>query len=110
MTTTHSDLTDNQAIPKRATMATQYFEEEYNLNGQEQWYSNKASRNKAWHQWLGFIVITAGAATSLVQFWAPSPPDVPAHWVTTITAVLGAIVVLAKGTERIWNFDDTWAT
>lgn len=27
-----------------------------------------------------------------------------------ITAVLGTIVILAKGIERIWNFDDNWGT
>ncbi len=109
MTTENNVSRDNQNIPNRATMAKQYFEEKYNLDGQERWYSSKASRNKAWHQWLGFIVIAAGAGTSLFQIWAPSPPDAPVHWVTILTAVLGAIVVLAKGIERIWNFDDTWA-
>ena len=109
MPTENSVSRDNQNIPNRVAMAKQYFEEKYNLGGQEQWYSNKASRNKGWHQWLGFIVIAAGAGTSLVQIWAPSPPDIPVHWVTILTAVLGVIVVLAKGIERIWNFDDTWA-
>ncbi len=109
MPTENSRSQENQKIPNRVAMAKQYFEEKYNLGGQEQWYSKKASRNKAWHQWLGFIVIAAGAGTSLVQIWAPAPPDTPVHWVTILTAVLGAIVVLAKGIERIWNFDDTWA-
>lgn len=110
MITNNNDSSDNKATPKRVAMAQQYFEERHNLDGQEQWYSQKASRNKAWHQRLGFIVIAAGTATSLVQIWAPSPPDVPVHWVTIVTAVLGAIVVLAKGIERIWSFDDTWST
>jgi ABC-type multidrug transport system fused ATPase/permease subunit len=109
MPTENSIIQDYQQIPTRVAMAKQYFEEKHNLGGQDQWYSNKASRNKAWHQWLGFIVIAAGAGTSLVQIWAPSSPETHVHWVTILTAALGAIVVLAKGIERIWNFDDTWA-
>ena len=109
MPSENSVSSDNQKIPNRVAIAKQYFEEKYNLDGQERWYSKKASLNKAWHQWLGFIIIAAGAGTSFFQIWAPSTPGTSVHWVTILTAALGAIVVLAKGIERIWNFDETWA-
>ena len=104
-----ADSIESGEIPPRAQMAKEYFEADHNLRNQQRWYSNKAGSHKSWHHWLGLVVLTAGAGTSVIQLWAPAPPNMPVHWVTIATAMLGAIVVLARGIERIWDFDGTWA-
>lgn len=60
--------------------------------------------------YLGLIIILAGAAISVIQLWAPLSNADTVPLTAAITAVLGAIVILAKGIERIWNFDDNWGT
>jgi len=92
----------------RVKMAEDYFKKEFNLRGQRSWYSKKASRNKKYYQWLGFIIIVAAASTGVIQIWAPSPPDKGIHWTNILAALLGALVVISKGVEHIWNFDGTW--
>jgi Protein of unknown function (DUF4231) len=72
------------------------------LEDQRGWYSEKASRFKRWSQWLAVTVLAAGGLTTVVQV---VPADL---WVKLVTAALGLIVVLAKGAERIWNFEETW--
>ncbi len=97
----------------RAACATELFERDDLLGGQERWYDERAGRNKRWTQRLGVTIVLAGAATTVVQLWAPPPPgepDLPVHWSAAVTALLGALVVLAKGVERIWDFDGTWKT
>ena len=91
----------------RITRAEIYFND--HLRDQRGWYDRKASRYKRWHKWLGLVIIAAGAATAVVQLWTPSPPDTPVHWSAAITAILGAMVVLAKGIERLWSFDENWS-
>ena len=100
---------DTDGTPRRAQMAKSYLEADYNLDRQEKWYSDKATANKSWHHWLGLIVLAGGAGTSFVQVWAPSATGTDTHWVTVVTAFLGALVVLAKGIERIWDFDGSWS-
>ncbi len=92
----------------RVRMANEYFEKEHNLDKQRSWYSKKATKNKKYCQWLGLAVIIAGASTSFVQVWSGGPTTVSVNWVAIVTAMLGAIVVIAKGIERIWDFDGTW--
>ena len=63
---------------------------------------------------LRLLILVAGAATSILQLWAPGAPapapDAPPvlHWTTIATALLGALVIISKGIERIWKFDDNW--
>lgn len=92
-------------IPERVRRAENHFEADHNLAGQRGWYDAKASRNKRWHTRLGFTVIVAGALTTVVQVFVPSSE---LHWTTWVTALLGTLVVLAKGVERVWAFDETW--
>jgi hypothetical protein len=75
------------------------------LEDQLGWYDIKASKFKKWHKHLGFIIIAAGALSTLVPLWKPDPA---LHWTTVLTALLGVVVVLAKGIERIWAFDENW--
>jgi uncharacterized membrane protein YgcG len=84
----------------RIARAERYLDE--HLEKQRSWYSNKASLYKRWSQWLAVTVLAAGGLTTVVQI-------VPSElWVKLVTAVLGLIVVLAKGVERIWNYEETW--
>jgi Protein of unknown function (DUF4231) len=84
----------------RIARAKRYLDE--HLEGQRGWYGRKASRYKWWSQWLAVTVLAAGGLTTVVQIF---PGD---FRVKIVTAALGLIVVLAKGGERIWNFEETW--
>lgn len=95
-------------VSDRAACAADLFERPDLFGRQQRWYSRRAGRNKQWVQILGFVIVFGGAATAVVQLWVPDPPDTPIHWTTVFTAMLGALVVLAKGIERIWDFDGTW--
>lgn len=96
-----------EKIDLRVKRANSYLEEVYNLGGQLEWYDKKASTNKNWHMRLGIIIVISGALTSIVQLWAPSPEGV--HWSTWLTAFLGGIVIVAKGVDSIWKFDENWS-
>jgi len=94
-------------VAERTDKANMYLNDAHNLAGQLNWYDNKAVFNKTWHMRLGLIIIAAGAATSIVQLWSPSPDGV--HWSTWLSAVLGGVVIIAKGIDSLWKFDDNWA-
>jgi len=103
-------------VSPRVQMAEDYFEKDFNLRGQRSWYSKHASINKQCYQWLGLAIIVAGAAMGIIQIWAPievgSDSDgkeiTSVHWTSIAAALLGALVVISKGIERIWDFDGTW--
>ena len=86
---------------RRRERAIEYFEE--HLNDQQGWYDRKASRYKACYCWLSFVIIAAGATSSVVQLFAPGP-----SWVVVLTASLGAIIVVVKGVDHIWNLGNVW--
>jgi uncharacterized protein DUF4231 len=102
-------MTETSALPpfteKRRQRADEYFQT--HLKGQREWYSNKASSNKKWGQWLSVLVITAGALISVIQLL---PEDSGARWATIVTAILGLVVVVAKGIDRIGQFEETWVS
>ena len=101
-------MTENQEVVNRVERANLYLDENYNLDGQLDWYDKKAVFNKTWHMRLGLIIIIAGAATSIVQIWSPTPNHV--HWSTWLSAVCGAVVIIAKGVDSLWKFDENWST
>ena len=73
------------------------------LKGQREWYGKRASAYKNYTQFLGLVVIAAGAATSFLQVFTPR------MWVPAVTAGLGALVVaLAEGWQRIARYGETW--
>jgi hypothetical protein len=97
---TSTEAAVDERTAGRIARAKRYLDE--HLQDQRGWYSKKASRFKRWAQWLAVTVLAAGGLTTVVQV-------VPAElWVKLVTAALGLIVVLAKGVERIWNFEETW--
>ena len=84
----------------RVARAKRYLGE--HLENQRGWYARKAGRYKQWSQWLAFMVLAAGGLTTAAQI-------IPANFpVKLVTGALGLIVVLAKGIERIGNFDEIW--
>jgi len=97
---TSTEAAVDERTAGRIARAKRYLDE--HLQDQRGWYSKKASRFKRWAQWLAVTVLAAGGLTTVVQV-------IPAElWVKLVTAALGLIVVLAKGVERIWNFEETW--
>ncbi len=101
------EINNKNIVTERLNKAKFYLDEEYNLNDQLNWYDRKAVHNKSWHMRLGLIIITAGAAVSIVQLWSPQPPD-GVHWSALLSAALGAIVIVAKGIDSLWKFDENW--
>jgi len=89
-------------IAARKRRAETYFND--HLSGQREWYTRAAMRNKQLTAWLAFLVLFFGSATSLIQLFAK---DFPAQ-VSYVTAVLGVLVVLTKGLERIGKYEETW--
>ena len=85
----------------REARAGRYFQ--HDLAGQHGWYGEGATRFKARARVLGFAVVAAGAATSFVQVFGD------ARWVSVLTALLGALVVLAEGWRQIARYDEAWA-
>jgi len=86
--------------PDRKRRADRYFD--IHLGKQRDWYGRKAGKSKRWTAVLAFVVLASGAAISVIQLlqgWT---------WLPYVTAVLGAIVVLAKGLERIGRYEETW--
>ncbi|MDJ0808389.1 MAG: DUF4231 domain-containing protein [Gammaproteobacteria bacterium] len=103
-------MTDAQNLQEsfelRITLADNYLNE--HLEGQEAWYNNKATRYKLWSKWLGLLIIAAGAATTMLQIWTPEPVESAVSWTAIATAALGVMIILAKGIERLWSFDENW--
>ncbi len=102
-------MTETSALPpfteKRRQRADEYFQT--HLKDQREWYSNKASSNKKWGQRLSVLVITAGALISVIQL---IPDDSSTRWVAILTAMLGLVVAVAKGIDRIGQFEETWVS
>jgi hypothetical protein len=97
---TSTEAAVDERAAGRIARAKRYLDE--HLEDQRGWYGKKATRYKRWSQWLAVTVLAAGGLTTLVQV-------VPADFRVKLgTAVLGLIVVLAKGVERIWNYEETW--
>ena len=85
---------------ERKAKADRYFDD--HLEEQLQWYSKNASKNKAWSRRLGAAILAAGAMTTAVQIAEPSTT------VQIISAILGLIIVLSEGLERLCGFGDCW--
>ena len=90
---------------ERQQRADEYFQ--VHLNGQREWYSQKASSYKRWGQHLSVVIIASGSLVSVVQLL---PVDAGARWVTILTACLGLVITLAKGVDRIGKFEESWVS
>jgi hypothetical protein len=88
-------------LSEREPRADRYFKQD--LKGQLDWYGKRASVYKNRTQFLGLVVIGAGAATSFLQVFT-------AAWVPALTAGLGALVALSEGWQRIARYNETWVS
>jgi len=86
--------------PDRKRRADRYFD--LHLRKQREWYSKNAGKAKDFSNALALTVLGAGTLTSVVQLFHEQA------WVPIVTAILGAIVVMAKGLERIGKYNETW--
>lgn len=101
-----SDTQQHFHVPQyesRRALADQFFNED--LQHQREWYDRKASTHKAWHHWLSLLIVTGGAMSSFLQIFSPGPNPI-----AIATAVIGVLIVVSKGIERIWLFEDTWTS
>ena len=94
-----TDGRDPRTIGREAR-AERYFE--HDLKGQRRWYSERASAYSQRAQWLGLFVIAAGASTPVLQAFGAAP------WVAVTTALLGGLVAVAEGWQRIARYTETW--
>ena len=72
------------------------------LAGQQEWYSKKASKFKSWSQFLAMAVIVGGGLTALLQVFQDQP------WLPVTTAVVGLLILVSRGAEKVWRFEETW--
>ena len=94
---------DNEITIARKKRADHYFED--HLKNQRKWYSDQATSHKNWGWRLSVVVIAAGALIPVLQIFAE---DTSSVWVAFITGMLGVIITVAKGVDRIAKFEETW--
>jgi hypothetical protein len=97
---------EDEQTAARIRRAKRYLEN--HLDNQRRWYSERASKYKKWSQYLAFTVLAAGGLITFMQVFRPE--EAWYRWPTIATCLLGLVVVLAKGLERIGNFEETWST
>jgi hypothetical protein len=87
-------------IESRKERAEYYFQNI--LEGQSDWYSNKAAENKKKHVYFAISVIVLGAVVSLLQVLDT------AAWIRYLTALLGASVTIIQALETQLHPGETW--
>ncbi len=89
-------------IGMREARAEHYFVTD--LNGQSQWYSQRAARLKMRSQLFGLGVIFAGSATAFFSVLGNHPA------VPVLIAFLGAATAVLEGWRRISRYDEIWTS
>jgi hypothetical protein len=95
-----TDSDPAELFPARKQLADRFFE--VHLANQRDWYGRNARRNKRNANLLAFLILLCGVVISVMQVfegWS---------WLPFATAVLGALVAIAKGLERIGKYEETW--
>lgn len=87
---------------ERAARADRYFS--VDLNGQNDWYSRRASQLKSRSHAFGLAVISAGSATAFFSVLG-NHPSVP-----VLIAFLGAAIAVLEGWRRISRYDEVWTS
>ena len=99
-------MAEGSVSTSRRMRAEEYFND--HLDGQLEWYDNKASRNKKWAFSLSATVLTAGALSAFLQVFSAFPEL--EDLIPIATAFLGLLVVIGKGAEQMGSFESTWVT
>jgi hypothetical protein len=92
----------NVDVDGRIERAERYLKE--HTGDQLAWYDKKATRYKKLHVWTSLVILTAGAATGIIQVFSQAPLS----WVAIATALLAAAVVFAKGMQSLGKYEETW--
>ena len=74
------------------------------LEEQRQWHSDKAAWNKRWFYRTEIATLFAGAAIPIVSLLCANHP----FRAGVLTALLGAIVVLAAALAKLFKFHENW--
>ncbi len=89
-------------IETRQERADYYFQTV--LNGQREWYSKAARKQKSRYLVFAISVIVLGALISLLQVLDPAE----AEWVRYLTAALGATVSISRAVDALLRPAQTW--
>ena len=81
-------------------MAERYFKND--LADQRRWYSEKAGLFKTRSELLALLTIVLGALITLIQVFGAAP------WVPIVSGLIGAVIAIAAGWQRIARYSETW--
>jgi hypothetical protein len=74
------------------------------LEEQRQWHSDKAAWNKRWFYRTEIATLFAGAAIPIMSLLCVNHPSRAG----VLTAILGAVVVLAAAFAKLFKFHENW--
>jgi F0F1-type ATP synthase assembly protein I len=94
------DAVDDPTAKERDALAERYFKND--LADQRRWYSEKAGLFKTRAELLALLTIVLGALITFIQVFAAAP------WVPIVSGLIGAIVAIAAGWQRIARYSETW--
>ena len=91
---------DDPTAKGRDALAERYFKDD--LADQRRWYSEKAGLFKTRSELLALLTIVLGSLITCVQLFGAAP------WVPIVSGLIGAIVAIAAGWQRIARYSETW--
>jgi F0F1-type ATP synthase assembly protein I len=91
---------DDTTAKQRDALAERYFKND--LADQRRWYSEKAGLFKTRSELLALLTIVLGALITLIQVFGAAP------WVPIVSGLIGAVIAIAAGWQRIARYSETW--
>jgi hypothetical protein len=91
---------DDPTAEERDALAERYFKND--LADQRTWYSKKAGLFKTRSELLALLTIVLGALITFFQVFGTE------RWVPIVSGLIGAIVAIAAGWQRIARYSETW--
>ena len=95
-----SEAADDSTAEKRDALAERYFKND--LADQRTWYSKKAGLFKTRSELLALLTIVLGALITFFQVFGTE------RWVPIVSGLIGAIVAIVAGWQRIARYSETW--
>jgi hypothetical protein len=93
---------DDPTAKERDLLAERYFKND--LADQRRWYSEKAGLFKTRSELLALLTIVLGALITFFQVFGTE------RWVPIVSGLIGAIVAIAAGWQRIARYSETWVS